>query len=74
MMAGKQLPAFIVTTRTLELFQWQGEKEMTKQIDCGVGGKATLTSCLILGSSKVLRSLRHHLRAQSQGHHTIDRV
>ena len=32
MMAGKQLPPFIVTTRTLELFQWQREKEMTKQI------------------------------------------
>ena len=34
--------------------------------------KATLTSGLLLGRSEVLRSLRHYLRAQSQGHHTID--
>ena len=26
------------------------------------------------GRSAVLRSLRHYLRAQSQGHHTIDRL
>ena len=37
-------------------------------------GKATLTSGLLLGRSEVLRSLRHYLRAQSQGHHTIDRL
>ena len=36
--------------------------------------KATLTSGLLLGRSEVLRSLRHHLWAQSQGHHTIDRL
>ena len=35
-------------------------------------GKATLTSGLFLGRSEVLRSLRHYLRAQSQGHHTSD--
>ena len=34
--------------------------------------KATLASGLLLGRSEVLRSLRHYLRAQSQGHHTID--
>ena len=37
-------------------------------------GKATLTSALLLGRSEVLRSLSHYLRAQSQGHHTIDRL
>ena len=37
-------------------------------------GKATLTSGLLLGRSEVLRSLRHYLRAQNQGHHTIDRL
>ena len=37
-------------------------------------GKATLRSGLRLGRSEVLRSLRHYLRAQSQGHHTIDRL
>ena len=37
-------------------------------------GKATLTSGLLLGRSEVLRSLRHDLLAQSQGHHTIDRL
>ena len=36
-----------------------------------LAGKATLTR---LGRSEVLRSLRHYLRAQSQGHHTIDRL
>ena len=36
-------------------------------------GKATLTSGLLLGRSEVLRSLRHYLLSQSQGHHTIDR-
>ena len=35
-------------------------------------GKATLTSGLLLGRSEVLRSLRHYMWAQSQGHHTTD--
>ena len=35
-------------------------------------GHACLTSGLLLRKSEVLRSLRHYLRAQSQGHHTID--
>ena len=39
-----------------------------------LAGKATLTSGLLLGRSEMLRSLRHCLRAQSQGHHTIDRL
>ena len=37
-----------------------------------LAGKATLTSGLLLGRSEVLRNLRHYLREQSQGHHTID--
>ena len=37
-----------------------------------LAGKATLISGLLLGRSEVLRSLRHYLRAQRQGHHTID--
>ena len=37
-------------------------------------GKATITSSLRLGRSKLLRRLRQHLRAQSRGHHTIDRL
>ena len=36
--------------------------------------KATLTSGLFLGRSEVLKSLRLYLWAQSQGHHTIDRL
>ena len=32
------------------------------------------TSGLLLGRSEVLRSLRHYLRAQSQEHHTTDRL
>ena len=39
-----------------------------------LAGKATLTSVLLLGRSEVLRSLRYNLRAQSQGHHTVDRL
>ena len=39
-----------------------------------LAGKATLTSGLLLGRSEVLKNLRHYLRAQSQGHHTIDRL
>ena len=35
-------------------------------------GKATITGGLCLRRSGVLRSLRHYLQAQSQGHHTID--
>ena len=38
-----------------------------------LAGKATLTSGLLLARFEVLRSLRHYLRAQSQGDHTIDR-
>ena len=35
-------------------------------------GKAILTTGLCLGGrSEVLRSLRHDMRAQSQGHHTV---
>ena len=39
-----------------------------------LAGKATLTSRLLLGRSEVLRSSRHYLQAQSQRHHTIDRL
>ena len=37
-------------------------------------GKAALKSGLLLGRSEVLRSLRHYLRVQNEGHHTIDRL
>ena len=37
-----------------------------------MAGYASLTSGLLLGRSEVLRSLRHYLRTQSQGHHIID--
>ena len=37
-------------------------------------GKITITSGLLLERSEVLRSLKHYLRAQSQEHHTIDRL
>ena len=38
-----------------------------------LAGKVTFIG-LFLGKSEVLRSLRQYLRAQSQGHHTIDRL
>ena len=37
-------------------------------------GTATVSSGLRLGRFEVLRSLRHYLRPQSQGHHTTDRL
>ena len=37
-------------------------------------GKATLTNSLLLGRSKVLRSFRHYLQAQSQGYQIIDHL
>ena len=42
---------------------------MTEQIQCGKSNPH-----LLLGRSEVLRSLRRYLRAQSRGHHTIDRL
>ena len=39
-----------------------------------LAGKPTLTSGLLLGRYEVLRILRHYLRVQSQGYHTIDRL
>ena len=37
-----------------------------------LAGKATITGSLCLARSKVMRSLRHYLQAQSQGHLTIN--
>jgi len=39
-----------------------------------LAGKATLTNGLLLGTYEMLRSLGHYVRAQSQGHHTTDRL
>ena len=39
-----------------------------------LAGKETIISGLLLVRSEVLRSLRHYLRSQSQGHHTIDHL
>ena len=39
-----------------------------------MASKATLTGGSLLGRAEVLRSLRHYLQAQSQGHHSIDRL
>ena len=39
-----------------------------------LAGKATLTSGLLFGRVEVLRSFRHSLRAQNEGHHTIDHL
>ena len=39
-----------------------------------LASKATITGGLRLGKSEVLGILRHYLRAQSQGHHIIDRL
>ena len=39
-----------------------------------LASKASLTSGLLLGRSEVVRSLRHYLRAQCRGYHTVDRL
>jgi len=39
-----------------------------------LAGKTTPKSGLLLGRSVVLRSLRYYLQAQSQGHHTSNRL
>ena len=39
-----------------------------------LASEAIITSGLLLGRSEVLRDLRHYLRAQSQEHHTVDRL
>ena len=39
-----------------------------------LAGKPSRASDLLLERPEVLRSLRHYLRVQSQGHHTIDRL
>ena len=49
-----------------------GEKENDRADR--LAGIVSLTGGLLLGRSEVLRSLRHYLRAQSQKHHTIDRL
>jgi len=36
--------------------------------------KATLTNGLLLGRSEMLRSLKHYMRAQIQGQHSIDHL
>ena len=44
---------------------------MTEQIDWRAKQPSEV-ACFSLGRSEVLRSFRHYLRAQSQGHPTID--
>ena len=43
---------------------------MIQQVDWQAKQPLHFTGGLRLGRSKVLRSLRHYLRAQSQGHHS----
>ena len=43
-------------------------------VDLPYSSRVKFSCGLLLGISEVLRSLRHHPRAQSQGHHTIDRL
>ena len=50
------------------LKRWTGNDRADR-----LAGK-TLAMGSLLGRSEVLRSLRHQLQAQSQGHHTIDRL
>ena len=40
----------------------------------GLAGEATIACGLHLERSELLRSLRHYLQAQSQGHHTTDHM
>ena len=51
-----------------------GAWDTTNNSKWRLAGNAATTSGLRLGRSEVWRRLRHYLRAQSQGHHTIDRL
>ena len=53
----------------VDVLPWTAGVEGNDRADRQLAGKATITSGLRLGRSKVLRSLCHYLRAQSQGHH-----
>ena len=53
-----------------EIYIFGSLKEGNDRAD-RLAGKTTPKSGLLLGRSVVLRSLRHYLRAQSQGYHTI---
>ena len=59
--------------KALGFFSWLAFGPVNDRAD-RLAGKVTLTSGLLLGRSEALRSLRHYLRAQSQGQHTIDRL
>ena len=63
-------PATLLTSSLICLLFWVKGNHWADRL----GEEATITSCLHLRRSEVLRSLRHYLRAQSQGHHTIDRL
>ena len=60
----------------LQRFMWMDCRGHAKIMENGWAdrllGKATLTNSVHNRGSEVLRSLRHYLRPQSQGHHTID--
>ena len=58
--------------RCLNFFPGHAGVKENDQAD-KLAGSATVTSGLHL-RSEVLRSLRHYLWAQRQGHHTIDRL
>ena len=63
--------------RKLLLVYWSGHAGLKGNDRADkLAGKTTITSGMLLGSSEVLRSLRHYLRTQSQGlgHHTIHRL
>ena len=51
-----------------------GAWDTTNNSKWRLAGNAATTSGLRLGRSEVWRRLRHYLRAQSQGHHPIDRL
>ena len=70
---------YTVTTRMTPVLRWRlylspyCHHHNDSQIDCREK-YATLTSGLPLGRCEALKSLIHYLRAQSRGHHTIDRL
>ena len=52
------------------MLEWREKNDWADKL----AGKAAFSNGLLLRRSEVLRSLRHYLWAQSQGHHTIDHL
>ena len=73
---SKQISNLVFYAQSTSQWSYQGdvEREMTEQIDWRARQSNRNTRGLLLRRSEMLRSLRHYMWAQNQGHHTINRL